>query len=206
MLADGCQSSWSVQESASPGTVDQPNRSGRSERQRQSTSRRNHACVIGPDRASLLLALAAHVDEHEDLQAGIAAVQAAPDAVGQIRAWAQMQAWRNPKIAPLARALDQARHTDQAASAAWRDRTDNRMRGAAAIITRLREEGRLHPSWTTSEAATLLWELTSFRVWDDLVNESGLTPDRYVEIVTTAALAALASPLSEQASPSPGSP
>ena len=32
---------------------------------------------------------------------------------------------------------------------------------------------------------------------------SGLTPDRYVEIVTTAALTALASPLSEQASPSP---
>ena len=158
------------------------------------------------ERASLLLALAAHVDEHEDLQAGIAAVQAAPGAAGQVRAWAHMQAWRNPKIAPLARALDQARHTDQAASAAWRDRTGNRMRGAAAIITRLREEGRLHPSWTTSEAATLLWELTSFRVWDDLVNEAGLTPDRYVEIVTTAVLAALASPLSEQASPSPGSP
>jgi len=154
-----------------------------------------------PDRASLLLALAAHVDEHEDLQAGIAAVQAAPDAAGQIRAWTQMQAWRNPKIAPLARALDQARHTDQAASAAWRDRTGNRMRGAAAIITRLRQEGRLHPSWKTGEAATLLWELTSFRVWDDLVNESGLAPDRYAEIVTAAALAALASPLSEHASP-----
>jgi len=156
-----------------------------------------------PDRASLLLALAAHVDEHEDLQAGIAAVQAAPDAAGQIRAWAQMQAWRNPKIAPLARALDQARHTDQAASQAWRDRTGNRMRGAAAIIIRLREEGRLHPSWTTAEAATLLWELTSFRVWDDLVNESGLAPGRYVEMVTAAALAALASPLSERTSPAP---
>jgi hypothetical protein len=81
------------------------------------------------------------------------------------------------------------------------------MRGAAAIITRLRQEGRLHPSWTTAEAATLLWELTSFRVWDDLVNESGLAPDRYVAIVTAAALAALASPLSEQpdsSSPPPG--
>ena len=156
-----------------------------------------------PDRASLLLALAAHVDEREDLPAGIAAVQAAPDAAGQIRAWAQMQAWRNPKIAPLARALDQARHTDQAASQAWRDRAGNRMRGAAAIITRLREEGRLHPSWKTGEAATLLWELTSFRVWDDLVNESGLAPDRYSEIVTAAALAALASPLGEHASPAP---
>ena len=156
-----------------------------------------------PDRASLLLALAAYVDAREDLTAGIAAVQAAPDATGQIRAWAQMQAWRNPRIAPLARALDQARHTDQASLAAWRDRTDNRMRGAAAIITRLREEGRLHPSWTTGEAAALLWELTSFRVWDDLVNESGLAPGRYVEIVTAAALAALASPLSERARPEP---
>ena len=156
-----------------------------------------------PDRASLLLALVAHVDEREDLQAGVAAVQAAPDAVGQIRAWAQMQARRNPRIAPLARALDQARHTDRAASAAWRDRTGNRRRGAAAIITRLRQEGRLHPSWTAGEAATLLWELTSFRVWDDLVNESGLTPGRYTEIVTAAALAALASPLSEQARPEP---
>jgi AcrR family transcriptional regulator len=149
-----------------------------------------------PDRASLLLALVAHIDEREDLQAELSTVLAAADAAGQIRAWVKMQARRNPRIAALARALDQARHTDQAASAAWRDRTDNRMRGAAMTVTRLRDEGKLHPSWTAQEAATLLWELTSFRVWDDLVNESGLTADRYIDIVTVAALAALASPLS----------
>lgn len=148
-----------------------------------------------PDRAALLLALVAHVDEREGLQAGIAAVEGAPDAASQVRSWAQMQASRNPKIAPLARALDQARHADQAAAQAWRDRTGNRLRGAAAIITRLRGEGGLHPSWNTEEAAALLWELTSFRVWDDLVNDSGLTPGRYTEIVTAAALAALASPV-----------
>ena len=151
-----------------------------------------------PDRASLLLALVAHIDEHEDLQSELSTVVSAPDAAGQIRTWAMMQARRNPRIAALARALDQARHTDQAASAAWRDRTDNRMRGATMAVTRLREEGRLHSSWTIAEAATLLWELTSFRVWDDLVNDSGLTADRYVEMVTAAALAALASPLSGQ--------
>jgi len=50
------------------------------------------------------------------------------------------------------------------------------MRGAVAIITRLRTEGRLHPSWKTEEPAALLWELTSFSVWDDLVSESGLAP------------------------------
>jgi hypothetical protein len=72
------------------------------------------------------------------------------------------------------------------------------MRGAVAIITRLREEGRLHPSWDTKEAGALLWELTSFRVWDDLVNEYGLKPDRYVEIISAAALATLACPISDQ--------
>src|ERR1700704_3979860 len=111
-----------------------------------------------PERASLLLALVANVDQEEDLEAGVGGIDAAPGAAAQIRAWAQMQSWRNPRIAPFARALDQARHSDEAVSKAWRNRTDNRMRGAVAIVNRLREEGRLHPNWRTEEAATLLWE------------------------------------------------
>ena len=148
-----------------------------------------------PDQAALLVALVAYADEREDLRAGAAAVESAPDAAAQIRAWAGMQSWRNPRIAPLARALDRARHTDQPASQAWRDRTGNRMRGAIAIARRLRSEGRLHRSWTTTDAAALLWELTSFRVWDDLVNEAGIAPGRYVEVITATALNALAAPV-----------
>ena len=148
-----------------------------------------------PDRASLLLALVAHVDEHEDLQAGVAAVEASPDAGAQVRAWARMQSERNPRIAPLARALDRVRHEDEPVAQAWRDRTEGRMRGAVRIVERLRKEGGLHPSWTAEEASALLWELSSFRVWDDLVNECGLAADRYVEVVTAAALAALANPV-----------
>ena len=72
----------------------------------------------------------------------------AADAAGAIRAWARMQAWRNPKIAAAARALDDTRHADPAAAAAWADRTGNRMRGAISIIERLRAEGRLDPTWT----------------------------------------------------------
>jgi hypothetical protein len=78
-------------------------------------------------------------------------------------------------------------------------RVDGAARGAVMAVTRLRDEGRLHPSWTSAEAATLLWELTSFRVWDDFVSQSGLTADRYVEIVTATALAALTSPLNDLA-------
>jgi AcrR family transcriptional regulator len=147
------------------------------------------------DRAALLLALVEHIDDRERLEAGIAAVEAAPDGAAQVRAWVDMQARRNPSIAPLARALDQSRHGDDPAAVAWRDRTANRMRGATAAVQRLRREGRVHRSWTTAEAATLVWELASFRVWDDLVNEAGLTPERYAEIVTTAVLATLAAPL-----------
>jgi AcrR family transcriptional regulator len=155
-----------------------------------------------PDHATLLLALVAHIDEKEQLQDGIAAVRQAPDAAGSIRAFARMQAWHNPQIAALARALDDSRHADPAASAAWHDRTGNRMRGAISIIERLRAEGRLDPTWTTTEAAALLWELTSFRVWDDLVNDAQIAPDRYVEIITTAALGALGTPTSRQANSS----
>jgi AcrR family transcriptional regulator len=148
-----------------------------------------------PDRAQLLLALVEYIDENEQLEAGIAAVTEAAGAAGSIRAWASMQAWRNPKIAAAVRPLDSTRHTDPAASAAWADRLANRMRGAHFIVERLRAEGRLDPAWTTTEAAALLWELTSFHVWDDLVNDAQIAPDCYVEIITAAALSALSAPV-----------
>ena len=148
-----------------------------------------------PERAALLLALVEHVDEREDLQSAIAAVTGAPDGPAQVREWASMQARRNPRIAAVARALDQTRHGDEPAAHAWRDRTANRMGAATATVQRLRREDHVHRSWRTEEAAALLWELTSFRVWDDLVNEAGLAPERYVEIVTSAVLATLAAPV-----------
>ena len=150
-----------------------------------------------PSRAALLLALVEHVDAHENLAEEIVRVETAPDGAGQVRAWAEMQARRNPRIATLARALDQARREDEAAAVAWRDRSQNRVRGATAIVQRLRADGRVHRDWSTDDAAALLWELVSFRVWDDLVNEAHLPPGRYVDVVTATALAALAAPVQE---------
>ena len=65
-----------------------------------------------PDRAQLLLALVAHHDQKEQLQAGIATVTQAADAAGAIRAWARMQAGRNPKIALDSPKTAQARRRD----------------------------------------------------------------------------------------------
>jgi AcrR family transcriptional regulator len=148
-----------------------------------------------PHRTRLLLAFVAYIDDREQLTAWITAIREAGDAAGQIRAFARMQAWRNPSFAAAARALDDTRHTDPAAAAAWTDRMGNRMAGAIRITERLRAEGRLDPTWTPAEAAALLWELTSFRVWDDLVNDAQIAPDRYVEIITATALSALGAPV-----------
>lgn len=159
-----------------------------------------------PDRTRLLLALVAHMDYREQLETGIDTVRQAPDAAGAIRAWARVQTWHNPRIAAVVRALDATRHADPAAAAAWDDRAADRMRGGVFIYERLRAEGRLDPSWTATEAATVLWELTSFRVWDDLVNDAAIPPDRYVEIITATALATLGAPSRPAPAGQPASP
>ncbi len=74
------------------------------------------------------------------------------------------------------------------------------MRGAISIVEQLHQEGLLHSSWTTAEAAALLWELTSFHVWDALVTHAEIPPSRYVEIITTAALGAPGAPIKQQTS------
>jgi AcrR family transcriptional regulator len=159
-----------------------------------------------PDRTQLLLALVVDLDDREQLEAGIATVLQAADGAGAIRAWARVQTWHNPRIATIARALDTTRRNDPAAAAVWNDRTAERMRGAAFIAERLHAEGRLDPSWTTTEATTVLWELTSFRVWDDLVNDAAIPPDRYVEIITATALATLGAPSRPATAGQPRSP
>jgi hypothetical protein len=58
------------------------------------------------------------------------------------------------------------------------------------------KEGRVHRSWTVAEAATVVWELLSFRVLDDLLNEAGMSQERYAQIATTAVLATLGAPVS----------
>src|SRR4051794_41972833 len=70
-----------------------------------------------PERSALLLALVEFVDEREDLAGAVAAVEAAGDGRAPGRAWGQMQADRNPRIAVPARAPDQSRHRDGPADA-----------------------------------------------------------------------------------------
>lgn len=149
-----------------------------------------------PDRSSLLVALARHVDDHRDLEQWVARIETASGGVERLRVLARMQAARNPQIAPVARAIDGARHRDPAAAAAWRDQTEDRKRGCDALITpALLADGLVHKSWSRDMITTLVWELSSFRVWDDVVNEAALPAEQYVDLVVAAVTGAITQPL-----------
>jgi AcrR family transcriptional regulator len=149
-----------------------------------------------PDRTSLLVALARHIDDQRDLETWVARIDAAQGGVERLRTLAEMQAARNPRISPVARALDGSRHRDPAAAAAWRDQTEDRRRGCDTLITpALLADSLVHSSWPRDAVTTLVWEMSSFRVWDDLVNEAGMPPQRYVQLVIATVTGALSQPL-----------
>lgn len=146
-----------------------------------------------PDRTALLVALTRHVDDHRDLEAWVERIESASGGEAMLRRFAEMQAARNPTFAAVARAIEGARHRDESAAAAWRQQTDDRLDACRdLLVPALRADGLVHPAWDDEEAVLLVWELTSFRVWDDLVGEAGLPAPRYVELITATALGALA--------------
>jgi AcrR family transcriptional regulator len=146
------------------------------------------------DRSELLVALVDRIDMESEVEVGIAAVHGAPTAENAVEEWARMQVWHCPRVAAAARQVDAMRHSDEAGMTAWRNRLDKRMLGARALVERLANEGKVHQDWSQDDAALLLWELMSFRVWDDLVNDGQLATERYVRLVTSAALSTLREP------------
>ena len=125
---------------------------------------------------------------------GIAAVQAAGDAARQIRAWAHVQTWHNPRsrpspgpwTAPGTPTRQRQPHGVTGPAAGWRNPVD---RPAAA-------RGRTAPpDLDHRRGGSPLSELTSFHVWDDLVTDAQIPPGRYIEIITATALGALGAPL-----------
>jgi AcrR family transcriptional regulator len=143
------------------------------------------------DRAELFTAVVRHGDEQLGIPAAIRRIMDAPTGVDAIRAMVSLQASLNPKIWPIARALEAVRRVDAAAERSWQDRLEHRLGGCRAIVARLAQEGTLRKDMPESVAADLLFTLTSLRMWEDLVLERGWPAKRYEEYVGPLAVAAL---------------
>lgn len=134
-------------------------------------------------RAQLLVSLVVHVDETGDLEKRARSITEAGSARASLQAFVDLNAEYNPEIHLIARALERARDTDDAAAAAWDDRMESRRRLCRWISRRLAEEGELRHGISIDTASDLLWSLTNIPLWRDLVVERGWSEHRYREWV-----------------------
>lgn len=143
------------------------------------------------DRAALFLALVRHVDAQPDLAGALKHLDEAATGVAALQAAVNIQADLNPRLYPIAAAMDAVRRQDEALEQAWQDRLANRLRGARTIASRLVAEGALRPGLDPDTAADLIWTMTSLRMWEDLVVGRSWSADRYREHVGEALRRAL---------------
>ena len=143
------------------------------------------------DRAELFMAVVRHGDEQLGVPAAVQRIMGSPSGVDAIRAMVALQVSLNPKIWPIARALEAVRRVDEAAERSWQDRLEHRLGGCRAIVARLAQEGTLRKGMPERVAADLLLTLTSLRMWEDLVLERGWTAKQYEDYVGELAVAAV---------------
>jgi len=135
-------------------------------------------------RGDLMLALVRHVDEKRGLAEALRKVHEAPSGLDTLSELVALQARMNPDLWAIARTFDAVRRTDPAVEQAWKDRLNNRLKGARRIVARLHHEGSLKPGLTAKAAADILWSITSLRTWEDFVLQRGWSAVEYQQRVT----------------------
>jgi AcrR family transcriptional regulator len=147
------------------------------------------------DRTELLLELADYLDRAAGLGNWVDEVAQESDGRMRLHRMAELRHARSVALKALVRSVEGARHRDEAAAKAWRRRFNRSVKWMSSqIVSKLAQEGRVHPSWDHKDAAALLVVLFSFRAWDDLTHDARWSASRYIETLTSAALGILSSP------------
>lgn len=134
-------------------------------------------------RAGLLVALVRWIDERRGLAERMRAAEAAADPVARVEAVARASAAYEAEIREIARALDVARHDDEAAAAAWEDRMSQRRAHLTRLFEAVADAGRLRSGWSPARAAEAYWAVTSPGPYRALVGECGWDQGAYEDWV-----------------------
>jgi AcrR family transcriptional regulator len=135
------------------------------------------------DRASLFVALGDHIDVSFGRDRLRSHVFGARTGVDSLRRWVQTMSWYTAKIDSVSRILELAADSDEALSAAWKDRMTGRRGHVRRIAERIAAEGRLAEGWTVESAADLIFALTLPGSWRVLTSVVGWSKERYAEEV-----------------------
>jgi AcrR family transcriptional regulator len=131
------------------------------------------------DRAGLLLALLAWVDQAFKLADLLARVNEATTGVAALERMVEVHATYSPRIDALTRILEAHQYQDPAVSAALRDRLQLRRAAHRAIIARIAAEGDLASGWTVDTAADLFYAVTLPSPWRELTGARGWSAKQY---------------------------
>ena len=133
------------------------------------------------NRAGLLMEMTHHQDRkkaiYERFREALKGVPPAAKLEAYIRVWCAYI----PQILPVARALMAASLSDESARLAWQDRADELRNGARLVIERLAAKQQLAEGWTVAEATDWCWSMLHVNSWQQLVVESGWTPEHFTE-------------------------
>ncbi len=145
---------------------------------RAGVSRRSIYVHFG-SRTGLLVAMVQHFDAGGVLEALVQRVLDAPTALDALDAVVHLHAEYSPVAYPVARVLMLGRHGDEALRTAWDDRMEARRQVYASVVRRVQREGLLSAGWDVQAAIDMVWALTSWQVWEQLVVERGWPKGRY---------------------------
>lgn len=131
-------------------------------------------------RTKLLVETTHYVDEERGLRERRQRFQSATGGVERLEAYVEF--WGNyiPEVYGMAKALLEARETEEAAAAAWDDRMGAVRESCRLTIEALHRDGILASGWSLEEAVDLMWTMLSVRNWEQLTIECGWPQDRYI--------------------------
>lgn len=147
------------------------------------------------DRVQLLHALSDHIDRQLGVGDWMIEIENLPSVTDMLRNLALMRCKRSVEFAFLIRSIDTDRFRNDSAATAWKKRHYGNIDWMERVVVeRLRQEGRLHPSWLSRDAAAFLVALYSMRNWDDLTQTFGWSSEQYIETIAASAMSILTGP------------
>lgn len=132
----------------------------------------------------LLLAMVRHIDEKTaGITEHIRELKQAPSALAALDIAVPAPGRYYPAVYPIARLFLAGKYADGAIKAAWDDRMEARRRIADLLVRRLNTDRVLSPEWDLRTASYVLWVLTSWQVWEQLVVDRGWSNKRYTDLL-----------------------
>lgn len=91
----------------------------------------------------------------------------------------------HPEIHHVARLFLAERQHDEAIRAAWDERMDSRRNLYHTVVEWLERDRLLAPEWDLETATDVVWSLTSWQMWEQLVVDRGWSKDDYRQHLRT---------------------